>query len=254
MDNLRPTKEQLVSGFDLFLNKHLKVGDHQVYERWLENEGKILREKFPYTNAELLSDEQIGEVFELMGASYGVETTIPDQKKILSFLLDSGISDKPTLSIGCGLAPHEIYLASQGVLSSFAGVDIAQTTLTRAEEIAKEEGVTAQFKKMHGADVDFVEEFDQVLSIDSMHWMMRWQANLRGVARALKPGGTFFLVYSPNSPRIQIDPLRVIETLTKEGMNVTSTAFMESAIATPRATVVAKKEEAKSGLILLGKF
>lgn len=88
------------------------------------------------------------------------------------------------LDLGCGDGVMTEKLAASG--AEVRGVDASPEMVAAAAE----RGVDAQV--MDGAQLDFDTEFDAVFSNAALHWMKRDpDAVVRGVQRALKPGGRF---------------------------------------------------------------
>ncbi|HKD67703.1 MAG TPA: methyltransferase domain-containing protein [Candidatus Binataceae bacterium] len=87
------------------------------------------------------------------------------------------------LDLGCGDGVLTAKLAAAGC--EMVGVDgsAAQVEATRAL------GLDARV--MDGERLEFDAEFDAVFSNAALHWMRRPDAVIRGVWRALKPGGRF---------------------------------------------------------------
>jgi trans-aconitate methyltransferase len=87
------------------------------------------------------------------------------------------------LDLGCGDGPLTLELLSRG--AEVIGVD-GSPEMIRA---ARERGIDAHV--MDGHALDFDAEFDAVFSNAALHWMLRPDDVIAGVARALKPGGRF---------------------------------------------------------------
>jgi ubiquinone/menaquinone biosynthesis C-methylase UbiE len=243
MEKLQPqNNERLISGFKAFLNKYLKPGDMSEIADWTRKNGTELNRRFPIEKIGSYSDKQFREIFELMSVSYGGMTSVKDQEIIMSRLLDCGVNKGRTLSIGCGLAPHEIYLATQGLIGEIVGVDTSSGMLSKAKEIAKKENVKAKFVQDYGSSIPYKNEFDQTLTIDSLHWMRSWKQCLIKTAEALKSNGTFFLIYSILSPAIQINPTGVVTILRDHKIDIIRQEIIEGHAGTPRAIIFGKKK------------
>lgn len=87
------------------------------------------------------------------------------------------------LDLGCGDGPLTLDLMARG--AGVIGVDGSPEMVAAA----RERGVDAHV--MDGHDLDFDAEFDAVFSNAALHWMMRPDEVIAGVARALRPGGRF---------------------------------------------------------------
>ena len=87
------------------------------------------------------------------------------------------------LDLGCGDGLVTEWIAAQG--ASVVGLDSSPDLL----EAARARGLDVRLAD--GQDLPFEQEFDAVFSNAAMHWMVDADAVIRGVARALKPGGRF---------------------------------------------------------------
>lgn len=87
------------------------------------------------------------------------------------------------LDLGCGDGALTAKLAAAG--AEVVGVDSSPELL----QAAAERGLDVRL--MDGEKLDFDQEFDAVFSNAALHWMRDARAVLRGVKRALRPGGRF---------------------------------------------------------------
>jgi SAM-dependent methyltransferase len=87
------------------------------------------------------------------------------------------------LDLGCGDGVLTAELAAVGAL--VVGVDSSADFIAAA----RARGLDARL--MDGEALTFASEFDAVFSNAALHWMTNAPAVVRGVARALKPGGRF---------------------------------------------------------------
>lgn len=88
------------------------------------------------------------------------------------------------LDLGCGDGVLTADLVARGC--EVVGVDAAPDMIRKAQE----RGLDARV--MDGHELRFQQEFDAVFSNAALHWMKKDpDAVLRGVARALRPGGRF---------------------------------------------------------------
>lgn len=87
------------------------------------------------------------------------------------------------LDLGCGDGALTEKISAQG--AHVVGVD------TSAEMLAAARARGLDVRAMDGEALSFTREFDAVFSNAALHWMVRADAVIAGVARALKPGGRF---------------------------------------------------------------
>lgn len=93
------------------------------------------------------------------------------------------------LDVGTGPGRHAIELGRLGI--QVVGVDTSPAFLEIARESASAEGVVVSFFEMDAANLPFEDEFDAVISICEGAFGLGEDdlAILRGMTRALKPGG-----------------------------------------------------------------
>ena len=87
------------------------------------------------------------------------------------------------LDLGCGDGALTARLAEAG--ASVVGVDLSTSLLAAA----RARGIDA--RPMDAEQLTFDQEFDAVFSNAVLHWVPRIDAVLKGVFRALRPGGRF---------------------------------------------------------------
>lgn len=87
------------------------------------------------------------------------------------------------LDLGCGDGALTAKLAETG--ATVVGVDRSHELLAAAQS----RGLDARW--MEGQALTFAAEFDAVFSNAALHWMTQPDAVIKGVARALRPGGRF---------------------------------------------------------------
>lgn len=99
------------------------------------------------------------------------------------------------LDVGCGYGRHSIELARMGF--RVTGLDLSDVQLAHAREKAEAAGVEVEWRQGDSRAMLFDAEFDAAINMflsfgyfesDDEHLAM-----LRGVSRALRPGGTFLL-------------------------------------------------------------
>ena len=98
------------------------------------------------------------------------------------------------LDLGCGHGRHANELSARG--HAVVGVDLVQGFLNLAAEEARRRGLSAQFLRGDARALPWEAEFDRVICLFDVLGFFREEDNLsvlRGVARALRPGGMFCL-------------------------------------------------------------
>lgn len=92
------------------------------------------------------------------------------RSEYLKKLIDEGkIKPAKTLSLGCGLGGNEIFLAKKGF--DVMGVDVSETAIEKAKEVAKKEGAKINFVAHDVSDLSFLgdEKFDFILEWALLH-------------------------------------------------------------------------------------
>jgi SAM-dependent methyltransferase len=97
-------------------------------------------------------------------------------------LLDPRAHER-VLDLGCGDGALTEKLAGQ--VAAVVAVD------SSAEQVAAARDRRIDARVMDGQQLTFTAEFDAVVSNAALHWMLRPDAVIAGVWRALKPGGRF---------------------------------------------------------------
>lgn len=103
------------------------------------------------------------------------------------------LSNLNILDLGCGNAKNSFYISEQGVNNKIVGVEISETALKYAKELAPEGNF---IKQSIGTVLPFENEsFDIILDVTSSNSLSESEREiyLKEVKRLLKPGGYFFL-------------------------------------------------------------
>ncbi len=87
------------------------------------------------------------------------------------------------LDLGCGTGHLTAEIAAKGAI--VMGVDRSDDMIAEAKQ--KYPGI--QFQVADGTALRFAGEFDAIFSNAALHWILDAEAVVRGVAKALKPGG-----------------------------------------------------------------
>jgi len=94
------------------------------------------------------------------------------------------------LDIGCGDGSITHALATKVPLGSVVGVDISPFMIDSAKKTFSKNNLS--FLTLNALDVDFVNEFDTVVSFSTLQWVPDQRTVLNNVKKALKPGGTLY--------------------------------------------------------------
>jgi len=104
--------------------------------------------------------------------------------------------DERVLDIGCGDGKVTAKIADIVSKGSVLGIDSSKEMVRFAnEKFAPERHSNLSFQEADARDLKFKEEFDLVVSFASLHWVQDHKPVLRGISRALMPGGRIFLQF-----------------------------------------------------------
>ncbi len=118
-------------------------------------------------------------------------------EKQLSFIVETfGLEPGAhLLDLACGHGRITIPLAERGFVMT--GLDLSEPSLARARERAAEAGVDVELVRGDMRELPWESEFDAVVNIFTSFGYFEDEADhervVRGVARALRPGGTFLI-------------------------------------------------------------
>jgi 2-polyprenyl-3-methyl-5-hydroxy-6-metoxy-1,4-benzoquinol methylase len=109
----------------------------------------------------------------------------------LSEALEAGID---VLDVGCGSGRALITLARAFPKSRFTGFDLSEEAVSNARREAVRQGLTnLRFEARDVTVIGEAEQYDLVTAFDAIHDQARPALVLRGIADALRPGGTFLM-------------------------------------------------------------
>jgi SAM-dependent methyltransferase len=98
------------------------------------------------------------------------------------------------LDVGCGSGRAINYLARRFPESRFTGYDLSEEAVGRARAEANRHGTAnVRFEAVDVTALDVPGAFDVVTAFDAIHDQARPDRVLAGIARALRPGGTFVM-------------------------------------------------------------
>ncbi len=105
--------------------------------------------------------------------------------------LRKGIS---VLDVGCGRGRALMLMAETFPQSNFMGYDFSTEAITDANRNANERGLSnVRFEVKDVADTKESERYELITAFDAIHDQAAPRDVLKGIARALKPGGTFLM-------------------------------------------------------------
>ena len=105
--------------------------------------------------------------------------------------LRKGIS---VLDVGCGRGRALMLMAEKFPQSNFTGYDFSTEAITNANREANERGLSnVRFEVKDVADTKEAERYELITAFDAIHDQAAPRDVLKGIARALKPGGTFLM-------------------------------------------------------------
>jgi ubiquinone/menaquinone biosynthesis C-methylase UbiE len=134
-----------------------------------------------------------GEDYFLVFPAAMLEET-PRQVEGLVRLLELPVGAR-VLDLACGWGRVAVPLAQGGY--RVTGLDLSEAFLAKAREAARAAGVSIDFRRADMREIPFAGEFDAVIMIWSAFGVLESddedQKALDAVARALRPGGRFFL-------------------------------------------------------------
>jgi SAM-dependent methyltransferase len=97
--------------------------------------------------------------------------------------------------VGCGAGTAVLTMARAYPQSTFTGYDVSESSITRAREAAREEGLAnAHFELAGGEALPLDPSFDLITAFDVVHDLVDPKAVLARIRQALSPEGVFFMV------------------------------------------------------------
>ncbi len=110
------------------------------------------------------------------------------------------------LDIGCGDGRITALLAKAVPQGFVIGVDTSESMLQMALKLLQVTCPTnLAFAKADAVNLPFVNEFDQIVSFSTFHWIRDHLAALQEMENSLKPGGKIFLYFAPDHGRDRFD-------------------------------------------------
>jgi trans-aconitate 2-methyltransferase len=114
--------------------------------------------------------------------------------------------DEKILDIGCGDGRFTEALAHHVPKGKVVGIDSSDSMLSLANNILKSTQIdNLSFLKQDAVSLDFYNQFDLAVSFTVFHWLPDHLAALKGIERALKPGGRVFIYFAPDHGKDRFD-------------------------------------------------
>ncbi len=182
--------------------------------------------------------------YDEMGKNYMMGRNLEDQERLMSWLLECGVRDAETLSVGSGPAPQEIFLASTGIIKKqITAIDISVPQLRIGQDAALEKGIkNISFVKIAAEDLDYENAFGQVFVLDSLHWTEDWRTCLKKVIKATKDKGVIFISHAKPPSAVFIHDFELSKQLISLGADVVSMSVTDPNETLPRTYIMARKE------------
>ncbi|MCP4580935.1 MAG: class I SAM-dependent methyltransferase [candidate division Zixibacteria bacterium] len=151
--------------------------------------------------------EEYGRFHQVMAEDSG-QTVVPALVDSILPLAPGLIDDLKrginVLDIGCGSGRAINLMAGSFPRSRFWGYDISDDAIKNAGFQAKREGLNnARFEQVDMTTFDRDAEYDLITAFDAIHDQARPDLVLAGVAKALKPDGTFLMQDIAGSKHVQ---------------------------------------------------
>ena len=126
----------------------------------------------------------------------------PNEDEAVQFVnrIESFLEISPTLEIidvGCGNGRYTVELAKRGY--HVVAIDVATSFLADAKGLAKQAGVTVEFRLQRGSELKEIEAFDMALALShNIGFMNRKEVvrHFRAICQSLRPGGILLFTFA----------------------------------------------------------
>jgi trans-aconitate methyltransferase len=109
------------------------------------------------------------------------------------------------LDVGCGDGKITAAVAARLPTGSVVGVDASREMVEFAARRFAPAHANLSFAVADARRLEYREAFDLVISFNALHWIQEQDAVLRGIWRALQPGGIARLRLVPSGPRRSLE-------------------------------------------------
>lgn len=178
------------------------MADRAVYEAMATRENEVWGKILPDRDQ---SEAAIEET--KAGATLGI---FRNQSSLFHLAKEKGLKFEHGLTLGCGAGRCERELISRGVGRSFHGIDISETAIAKAREVAKEQDLPITYEV---ADLNFVKLpekiFDLVVCQTCLHHVLFLEHVAEQIWRSLKNDGYLWIHDFIGETQLQYDPKRL---------------------------------------------
>ena len=130
-----------------------------------------------------------------------------DAISITSFVRKHGLHFKRGLSLGCGEGRAEMAWYKQGWCDSFHGIDVAELSVEKARENARDLPFTYEVSDLNTLKLD-ENAYDFVGAQTILHHCLELEHICREVSKALTPDGIFYVIDFVGDTQMQWLPIR----------------------------------------------
>lgn len=115
--------------------------------------------------------------------------------------------DEHLLDVGCGDGYVTRAIAARLPRGSVLGIDASPRMIQAATSRPDPAGAVVSFEIGDVLSMSFADEFDVVVSFNTLHWVLAQEAALAAIARATKPGGQVTVQQVCAGPRASLEQL-----------------------------------------------
>lgn len=114
--------------------------------------------------------------------------------------------DRSILDVGCGDGRITAAIAKFFPDARVIGTDFSDSMIAKANANKDKDGPkNLSYEIKNAMELDYKQEFDLVISFSCLHWVPDHLATLKGIEKALMPGGRAFLYFALDHGRNRFD-------------------------------------------------
>ena len=178
------------------------MADRAVYDAMIAAEKKVWGKILPDRERSKAAAEEAEA-----GAALGI---CRYNSSLIRVANEKGLLFGRGLTLGCGAGRCERELISRGVCRSFHGIDLSESAIETARQIAKEQGLPLTYEV---ADLNFVQlpekQFDLVVAQTCLHHVLFLENVAAQIWRSLKPDGYLWIHDFIGEAQSQYEPKRL---------------------------------------------